>query len=95
VKSWLLQTAPNACNLTMMNTREKLLAEIDAFLADTGMSPTTFGAEATGDRALMITLRKGRDPKSATVDKIRAYIARHSKARRKPRPKAAHERAAA
>ena len=59
-----------------MSTREQLLREIEAFLEETGMMPTTFGEKATNDRALMTTLRKGRDPKSSTVDAIRDYIIR-------------------
>lgn len=59
-----------------MSTRTQIITEIEAFLKETGMTPTSFGQEATKDRALMITLRKGRDPKASTVDKIREYIAK-------------------
>lgn len=68
-----------------MTTRTQILKEIETFLKETGIAPTTFGLEATGDRALMITLRKGRDLKTATVDKIRAYMAKE-RAKLKSRP---------
>lgn len=80
-----------------MSTRQELIKEIEAFLKEMGTTRTAFGEKAMGDRTLMISLHAGRDPKSSTVDKIRAYMAdeRKKAAKRKPDPKAAHERAAA
>ena len=79
-----------------MSTRQKLLEEIEAFLKETGMPPTVFGEEAVGDRALMISLRKGRDLKTATADKIHKFMAdKREEARRKARPKRSLAQAAA
>ncbi len=69
-----------------MNPREELIREIKAFLKETGMAPSTFGHEAIGDRALMISLAAGRDLKSATIVRIRQYMIR---SRASPRPKKA------
>lgn len=75
-----------------MSTRKQLLKEIDEFLRETGMTPTKF-SEAVGDRTLMVTLRAGRDPKSAMLDKIRAVMAKE-RAKRRPSPEAAQSAAA-
>lgn len=69
-----------------MSLRDDLIKEIKAFLKEADMSPSTFGEEAIGDRALMITLAKGRDLKIATVERIRKFIAAE---RAKPRSKKA------
>lgn len=79
----------NQFTVRSMSTRENLLREIEEFLKQTGMSPTTFGTKAVGDRALMISLRDGRDPKLSTVDKIRSFMAKERKARSLPNPKLA------
>jgi hypothetical protein len=80
-----------------MSTREEILAEIEQFLKETGMSATKFGDRAISDRALMFRLRGGRDLKLATVDKIRAFMAKERKKRVKPTPpkKAREQRAEA
>ena len=69
-----------------MNPRDELIKEINAFLKATGMSPSTFGYEAIGDRALIFTLNRGRDLKGGTIAKLRKYMAEE---RAKPRPKKA------
>lgn len=76
-----------------MSTRKALLKEIEAFLAETGMTATKF-SEEIGDRTFMVSLRQGRDPKSRTIDKIRAFMAKE-RAKRSPSPEAAREAAAA
>jgi hypothetical protein len=68
-----------------MSTRDALLAEIEKFLRETGMSRTAFGMKALNDGALMIRLRKGADLRSETIDRIRAFMARE-RAARKNRP---------
>ena len=79
-----------------MSTREDLLNEIETFLTDTGMSATRFGDEAINDRALVMRLRAGRDLKLATVDKIRAFMAKQRAGDgRKPRSKSTPAQAAA
>ncbi len=75
-----------------MSTRKELIKEIDAFLRESGMTPTQF-AVAVGDRTLMVSLRRGRDLKLSTADKIRAYIAKE-RAKRFPSREAASAAAA-
>jgi hypothetical protein len=80
-----------------MSIRSDLIKEIADFLKETGEYPTLFGLKAVGDRALMISLGKGRDPQTKTVERIRAYIAKE-RARRAKRdlspPKRAQAQAA-
>lgn len=57
-----------------------ILLEIERHLRRTGISDRKFGREAVGDSALVHDLRRGRDPSSRTIARIRAYIgqgARH------------------
>lgn len=68
-----------------MSTREKLLAEIDAFLARTGMEEWRFGQEAAKTHNLVKRLRAGLDVKTSTADMVRAYIAAHRRTRGAPR----------
>lgn len=58
-----------------------LVAEIDAFLACRGMTPTDFGMLSIGDPNLYRHLTKnGREPRRATLDKIRAFMERKGRA---------------
>lgn len=66
-----------------MTTRENLLAEIEAYLIKHQVSPTAFSIAATGDRTFVRTLRAGREPKSDTIDRVKAYIARPTKPQRR------------
>ena len=77
------------------SARDSLLAEIERFIAETGMYPTQFGRDAIGDVALVGRLRKGRDVKLATADRLRAYMANHRKKPSKTRPSGGAERAKA
>lgn len=51
-----------------------LLEEIDAFICSTGIEPTRFGVNAINDGHLVKRLRAGRQPRLATIDKVRAYM---------------------
>jgi hypothetical protein len=55
----------------------KLLAEINAYRAKTGMDRTRFGIEAANDGHLLPMLERGRQPRLATIDKIRAFMRRN------------------
>lgn len=68
-----------------MSTRDKLLSEIEAYLARTGMAPTTFGSAVMNDKAFVLRLRKGKGVHADTVDHVRAWMADHPLARRRPR----------
>jgi len=59
-----------------MATISDLLAEIEAFLAETGMKKTVFGRAALNDGAFVKRLQDGGGVTLATVDRVRAYIAK-------------------
>lgn len=48
---------------------------IEKYLRYSGTPPTRFGREAVGDPRFVLDLRKGREPREATVLKVAAYIA--------------------
>lgn len=48
---------------------------IEKYLRHSGTPPTRFGREAVGDPRFVLDLRKGREPREATVRKVAAYIA--------------------
>jgi homoserine dehydrogenase len=52
-----------------------LLDEIEAFLAETGVSPTLFGYAVMSDPTFVPNLRQGREPRSATITKARQGMA--------------------
>ncbi|WP_084717794.1 hypothetical protein [Sphingomonas sanxanigenens] len=54
-----------------------LLREIERHLRATSTSATRFGREALGDPRLVHDLRAGREPRPATVARVRAFIAGH------------------
>lgn len=60
----------------MTVTAKELLAEIEAFLAQSGLTPTKFGVAAVNDGHLVAKLRKGGSVTLKTADKVRAYLAR-------------------
>jgi phosphopantothenoylcysteine decarboxylase / phosphopantothenate---cysteine ligase len=60
-----------------MNTAAReLLAEIEAFLAETKGTPTKFGIAAVNDGHLVANLRKGYSITLKTADRVRGYIER-------------------
>ena len=59
-------------------TAKTLLAEIEAFLARTGATPTKLGLAAVNDGHLVANLRKGHSITLKTADKVRAYMSRHA-----------------
>jgi len=69
----------------------KLLAEIEAFLAQFDVAPTTFGREALGDSAFVKRLRDdpARDMKLSTIERARTWMESERKRQRLERkPKA-------
>lgn len=68
----------------MSNERAKLLAEIEAFLTETGMYPSHFGRDSVNDPALIGRLRQGGDIKLSTADRLRAFMLAHRKKARPP-----------
>lgn len=76
-----------------MTAREKLLAEVERFLRRQGMDHTRFGTDALNDPSFVMDLRKGRNVRLDTADRVRNFMAE----RRLPKanPKRAADRAAA
>ena len=76
-----------------MTAREKLLAEIEAFLKRADMDHTRFGTLAMNDTAFVTKMRRGRNVRIDTAERARAYIAAWKPP--KKNPKRAADRAAA
>jgi 2,4-dienoyl-CoA reductase-like NADH-dependent reductase (Old Yellow Enzyme family) len=53
-----------------------LLHKVEEHIKRRRMPPTRFGREAVGDPRFVFDLRAGREPRSATVDKVNRYIDR-------------------
>ena len=58
----------------------ELLAEIEAYRALTGVNKTTFGQRALRDGNFVRRLEGGRAPSLKTIDKVRGFIHRNSRA---------------
>lgn len=52
----------------------ELLEQIEAYLAQTRTSPSTFGRFAVGDPRLVADLRSGRRPRRRTEERLRSYL---------------------
>jgi len=59
-----LTISANATYCHGMTTRDKLIDEIDAFIARTGVKEYKIGAAVIGDPSFVLRLRRGRDPKA-------------------------------
>lgn len=57
-----------------MTYAEKFLSEVDAFIADSGMTATAFGRAAVNDPNFVGDLRKGRKPNLGLVDRVHDFI---------------------
>lgn len=55
---------------------QSLLAEIDAFMAETGMPQSDFGTLSIGDPNLYRQLKDGRQPRFNTIERVRAFMQR-------------------
>ena len=56
-------------------TISDLIRDIDAFLDREGMTPTEFGLRSISDPNLYRRLKGGANPRLATMDRIRAFMA--------------------
>ena len=71
-------------NTSIMKTlSEQFRAAVEGFLDRTGTKPTEFGRQAAGDPSFVLSLRRGRSPTLATVDKVIAFIRKSDAAERK------------
>jgi hypothetical protein len=52
----------------------ELLTEIDRYLRRTGLPPTKFGRLAVNDPRLVGDLRRGREPGTRVVARVRAFM---------------------
>ena len=51
-----------------------LLREIEKFIRRSEIAPTRFGRDVVGDPRFVFDLRRGREPRPATVARVRAYL---------------------
>ena len=51
-----------------------LLREVEKFLRRNDTAPTRFGRDVVGDPRFVFDLRNGRDPRPATIARVRAYL---------------------
>lgn len=59
---------------------DPLLAEVEEFLVRYGVTATGFGMQALGDPGFVHDLRGGREPRRATVARVRRYMAQQAEA---------------
>jgi hypothetical protein len=57
-----------------LDIHKPLVAEIDAFLAETGMSASYFGKIATGNSEVVSRLKHGRTITGVTEQRLRAFM---------------------
>jgi hypothetical protein len=53
---------------------DEITNEIAMFLSAHSMKDSRFGREALGDPAFVSNLKTGREPRRATVEKVRRYM---------------------
>jgi len=58
-----------------MKQHDPLLELVNRFLADSGMEPTTFGEKAMNDGNFVRDLRKGREARRRTRERVERFIA--------------------
>jgi predicted transcriptional regulator len=61
----------------------QLLAEIEAYRARAGIDRTEFGLRSVHDGNFISRLEHGRNPRFETIDRIRAFMDKNTKAVRK------------
>lgn len=54
----------------LMSEIEKFRNEVERYLTDTGVTPTQFGKDFAGDPLFVFQLRKGREPRTETRQRI-------------------------
>lgn len=69
----------------MITPEKKLLSEIQAFCARSGMAETTFGQRAVHQWRLVDHLKTGRTVTLSTAERVREFIASNSRTRIKGR----------
>jgi len=53
---------------------QSFLTDVESFLTEADIDPTTFGKQALGDPSFVFDLRKGRSPSARTMDRVRNWM---------------------
>lgn len=61
-----------------MSAIEAFRSEVERFLSDTGMTPTTLGKSALRDPNFVFDLRDGRIPNLSIVDRVQTFMRGHA-----------------
>lgn len=59
----------------------ELLRRIEIYLKRSGMPAARFGREAVRDPRFVADLRRGREPRTRTIERVRAFIERKGEER--------------
>lgn len=51
-----------------------LLSTVERYLRESGVTASRFGRDAMGDPGFVATLRRGREPRDATIRRVAAYL---------------------
>ena len=68
-----------------MTERERLLKDIETFIAEHDIPASIFGREALSDTAFVSRLRAGGDVRSRTIDRVRKFMRDYRPKKRKRR----------
>ena len=52
-----------------------LLSTLERYLRESGATPSRFGRDEMGDPGFVASLKRGREPRPATVRRVAAYLA--------------------
>ena len=55
-------------------TRVHILRDVEKFLRNSDMPATRFGRQAVRDPRFVFDLRRGREPRPSTIEKVRAFL---------------------
>ncbi len=77
-KNIRLRSRKYSIRLRVMSATEELIAEVDRFLAETGMAPTTLGQKAVRNWKLVNHLRAGGGTGLKTADRLRFFMRSYS-----------------
>ena len=84
-----MTSSRHAIIVSGMSEREKLIEEIDRFVARTGVAESRLGMEAVGNPSFVLRLRKGKRIWLDTADKVRAYMRDYRPPKKNPKGAAA------
>lgn len=82
-----MRSEPYEAQIIELQEAIKLLADVEDYIARTGIAQTRLVWLATGDANLLKNMRKGAVPRPATAEKLRSFMARHPIPPPIPRPR--------